>query len=339
MPPVSRSGARRRRIALIATGGTIDAIGDSRLDLAWYNSSRSRLPDGGLIARVPEIDALAEVVSLSFRRRPSHAITTKDWQELRAAVRKALEGGVDGVVISHGTNTLEETAFFLHLTVNSRLPIVLVGAMRPSSALSADGDLNLLNAIRVAAAPYSAGLGVLVVMNDAIYSARDVTKGSTYRVSAFEGRELGPLGFSDVDGEVVYYHTGTRLHTTASEFARRRLPVLPRTDVSISYVGADGSAIDALIRAGAKGIVSASTGAGYPTPAELDSLVRAHAAGVTVCIASRVGSGRVLNGGHIAENGFIAAGNLSPWKARILLALGLSITQDRIKLQRIFDHY
>ena len=168
-------------------------------------------------------------------------------------------------MITHGTNTLEETAYFLNLTLKTDKPVVLVGSMRPSSAISADGYLNVLNAVRVAADPRRAGRGCLLVMNDTIFNARDVTKNSTYRVEAFQSRDLGPLGFADADGKVVYYHQPARAHH-AAEFDVRALDRLPRVDI-VSYVGADGDMIEAAT-AGAKGIVSAATGAGRPTPAE-----------------------------------------------------------------------
>src|SRR5205085_11187690 len=171
-------------------------------------------------------------------------------------------------------------------------PVVIVGSMRPSSALSADGYLNVLNAVRVAADPASAGMGVLVVLNDTIHSARDVTKTATYRVHTFQGRDLGPLGYADADGRVLFYHLPARKHTTQTEFDVRSLEDLPRVDVVVSYVGADGAMIDAVVAAGAQGIVSAGTGAGRPTPLEDEALARAHAHGVVVVQGTRVGSGR-----------------------------------------------
>ena len=200
----------------------------------------------------------------------------------------------DGIVITHGTNTLEETAYFLNLTLKTDKPVVVVGSMRPSSAISADGYLNVLNAVRVAADPGSRGRGCLVVMNDTIFNARDVTKNSTYRVEAFQSRDLGPLGFADADGKVVYYHQPTRPHTIDTEFDVRAM-TLPRVDIVLSYVGADGTMIEAAARAGAKGIVSAATGAGRPTPAEDAAFDKAYKEnGMLMCLCSRVASGRVV---------------------------------------------
>ena len=207
--------------------------------------------------------AVATVEEVPFRRLPSHALQSADWLELGTRIKGLFDiDRADGVVITHGTNTIEETAYFLTLTLKTDRPVVLVGAMRPASALSADGDLNLLNAVRVAANVESRGHGVMVVLNDTIHSARDVTKTATFRVQTFQGRDLGPIGFADTDGAVVFYHGSDRRHTLQSEFDIRRLTELPRVDVVVSYVGADGALIDAVVAAGARGIVSAGTGGG-----------------------------------------------------------------------------
>src|SRR4051794_28986650 len=165
---------RVARVALIQTGGTIDSVGTDRLDLAWYTEARQRLAPGDLVARVPELGGIASVEEVAFRRLSSHALTDADWLELRGLVQLLLEDAFDGVVITHGTNTLEETAYFLSLTVRSDKPVVLVGSMRPASGLGADGYLNLLNAVRVAADPAARGHGTLVVLDDTIHAARDV---------------------------------------------------------------------------------------------------------------------------------------------------------------------
>ena len=229
---------RRPRVALIFTGGTIDSVGVDRLDMAWYIEAGKRLADGELVARVPELASIADVEEIPFRRLPSQSIKDRDLLDLVALIHRLFdEDRADGVVITHGTNTLEETAYFLHLTIKRDRPVVIVGAMRPSSAISADGPLNLLNGVRVAAAPEARGLGVLVVLNETIHSARDVTKTATYRVDTFQGRDLGPLGYADNDGRVLIYHRPARPHTTATEFdvsgdrgaaARRRRRVVPR---------------------------------------------------------------------------------------------------------------
>ncbi len=326
------------RVALILTGGTIDSVGADRLDLAWYIENNRRLGDGELVGSVPELAGIAHVEQIPFRRLPSHALVDRDWLDLAGLLHGILErGGTDGVVITHGTNTLEETACFLNLVLRSHRPVVLVGSMRPASALGADGFLNLLNAVRVAAHPDSRGQGVLAVMNDRIYGARDLTKTATYRVEAFQGRDLGPLGFADADGQVRYYHRTARPHTAAAEFDVTGLESLPRVDVVVTHAGADGVLIDASVAAGARGIVCAASGAGRPTPAQDEAFERAREKGVTVCIGSRVGSGRVARSPGLRKRGVVTADNLQPWKARVLLALALTVTQDPDAIQRLFD--
>lgn len=328
------------RVALIITGGTIDSVGQDRLDLAWYIEAGKRLESGDLLAQIPEVQRIARVEEVPFRRLPSHALVDRDWLDLVQTVHCIFDQDrADGVVITHGTNTLEETAYFLTLTLKTDRPVVLVGAMRPSSAISADGYLNLLNAIRVAGSAATRGRGALVVLNDTILSARDVTKTATYRVETFQGRDLGPLGYADADGRVVYYHQPTRQHTLDTEFDVRALQSLPRVDVVVSYVGADGAMVDAAVAAGAQGIVSAGTGAGRPTPAEDEAFTRAHQQGVAICQSSRVGSGRVVRSPSLRRRGFVAADNLQPWKARALLALALTRTRDPAEIQRMFDTY
>ncbi|HEY7245964.1 MAG TPA: asparaginase [Xanthobacteraceae bacterium] len=329
------------RIALILTGGTIDSVGTDRLDLAWYMEAGKRLGEGELLAQVPELAKIASVQEIAFRRLPSHALVDKDWLELVRRIHAILDQDqADGIVITHGTNTLEETAYFLNLVLKSERPVVLVGSMRPSSAISADGYLNVINAVRVAADPSSRGRGCLVVMNDTIFSARDVTKTSTYRVQAFQSRDMGPLGLADADGRVIYYHQPARKHTVETEFDVRSVSSLPRVDIVVSYVGADGAMIEAAVAAGAKGIVSAATGAGRPTPLEDAAFDKARAEkGVLMCLSSRVGSGRVVRSPGLARRGFVAADNLQPWKARILLSLALTRTKDAGEIQRMFDTY
>lgn len=323
------------RIGVIATGGTMDALGIDRLDLAWYTETRKRLSDGELLAAIPEVGGIAQVTEIPFPRVPSYALTTADWLRLAGMVDSLLgEECYDGLVVTHGTNTLEETAYLLHLTVASDLPVVLVGAMRPPSGLGADGYLNLLRAVQVASAPEAHGHGVLVVMNDRIYGARDVTKTATLRVDAFDAPDTGPLGYADADGRIVFYHRHIR---PGGRFPLAGLNELPRVDIVLSYVGADGALVDAAVAAGARGVVSAGTGAGRATPAEERALDRAVASGVVVCQSSRVGGGRVSRSPGMAARRVVATDNLPPWKAKVLLSLALTRTSDPDAVQELFD--
>ncbi len=316
----------RPRIAIVTTGGTIDSVGADRLDLAAYLETGQRLAPGELLAGISaELASIADVTEAPFRRLRAHAMTDADLADLTDLVTGILAlGEADGVVVTHGTNTLEETAWLLHLTVATDAPIVITGAMRPASALSADGPLNLVNAVRVAANPAARGLGVLVVMDDTIHGARDVTKQNTLRVDAFASPMTGPLGRIDGDGRVVISSRPARGTSLRGSYARVDLRSLQRVDVVASYQGADGALIDAAVAAGARGIVSAGTGAGYPTPLEVEALERASAAGVLVCQGSRTGSGRVPPTPSMARRRWIPADDIVPWKARVLLRLALA---------------
>ena len=324
------------RIALMLSGGTIDSVGTDRLDLAWYFENGQRLEPAELVARVPEIAGVAEVVQVPFRRLSSGGIQPTDWLELAHTLQERLDGGLDGAVVTHGTNTLEETAYFLQLALEGDKPVVVTGAMRPSSAISADGYLNLLNAFRLASDASARGKGVMVVLNDTIYGARDVTKTNTFRVHTFQSRGSGPLGYADSDARLVWYAAPVRRR---GGFGVRTLTELPRVDVVLTYVGADGALIDAAVAAGAQGIVSAGSGAGRPTPGEDEALDRAVAKGVVVVQASRVGSGRVARSPKVRARGIVTADNLLPWKARILLMLALTRTRDPEAIQALFEEY
>lgn len=325
------------RVAFITTGGTIDSVGSSRLDLAWYGETGTHLAPGQLIAEVPETESFATIEHCTFPGRPCHEFTDEDWIILATMVTDLTRrDDIQGIVISHGTNTLEETAYFLHLTVASPKPIVLVGAMRPSSALGADGYLNVVRAVQVAASPLATDLGVLVVMNDTIFAARDVTKRATYRVDAFGAGDLGPLGYADADGTVRIYHKTTSRPGPGAVQGLLQLRRLPRVDIVLSYVGADETLVNAAVEAGARGIVSAGTGAGQPTEPERRALERAADQGVMVCLSSRVGQGRVTlrpsRRMHI-----VTADNLRPWKARIVIALALARHLDLPAIQVLLD--
>jgi len=318
------------RVAVVTTGGTIDSLGADRLDLAAYLETGRRLEPGELLnTMAPELATIARITEVQLERLPAHAMTDTHLAGLRDLVAQILAGGeADGVVVTHGTNTLEETAWLLHLAVATDAPIVLTGAMRPASALSADGPLNLVEAVRVAASPAARGLGVLVVMDNTIHGARDVTKTNTLRVDAFSSPMTGPLGRVDGDGRVVVTSRPTRGTTLRGAYRAADLRALSRVDVIPSYQGADGVLIDASVAAGARGIVSAGTGDGYPTPWQVDALERASAGGVVIVQASRTGSGRVPPLPALLARGWVPADDLNPWKSRILLRLALAAGED-----------
>ena len=331
----------KRRVGLIGTGGTISSIGRDSLDVWEYmDSSRKAEPDE-LLVRFPEVAAAAEIVPVRFRAVGSTAIGPAEWLALEAAVDEAVrrQAPLDGVVITHGTATLEETAYFLNLTLKVDVPVVVVGAQRPATGLSSDAAMNLLNAVRVAAAPEARGLGVLVLLNDEIQAARDVTKASTLRLETFRSHDLGMLGYADPDGRIAIYRKPTRRHAPATEFDVRGRTELPRVDVAASYAGADGTAIRAFVAAGARAIVSASLPPGVVTPGEREAMREARERGVLVVVSSRAGSGRVLPRTSLREGGFVVADNLNPQKARVLAMLALTRSEEYAEVQRIFDEY
>jgi L-asparaginase len=326
-----KSGEALPSIALVVTGGTIATAGTASLDLATYHETGEKLTAQGLVDRVPEFASVASVHPVEFRRLSSTAITVSDWMELRLVV-EALLTTHDGVVIAHGTNTLEETAYFLDLCLSRERPVVVVGAMRPLSALSSDAALNLVRAVQVAGSPDAAGHGVLVVVNEQVFGARDVTKSSSQRTDAFTAPGSGPIGSVDPAGRVLIERRRLR---PGPQFDLRPDEDLLRVDIVVSHVGADGALIDAAVAAGARGIVSAGTGAGRPTPQEEDALSRAVDSGVVVCLSSRVPAAQVVPTPGTAA--FVAGRGLSPWKARVLLSLALISTSDPDVIQRMFD--
>ena len=331
----------RPRVALIGTGGTISSIGRDSLDLWEYmDTSRKAEPDE-LLVRFPEAAAAAEIVAVRFRAVGSTAIGPAEWLGLDAAVHDAVarERPLDGVVITHGTATLEETAYFLGLTLKTDVPVVVVGAQRPATGMGTDAGMNLMNALRVAGSPAARGLGVLVLLNDEIQAAREVSKTSTLRLETFRSHDLGMLGYADPDGRVAIYRRPARRHAPDTEFDVRGRSDLPRVDVAASYAGADGAAIRAFVAAGARAIVSAALAPGVVTPAETEALLEARRRGVHVVVSSRAGSGRVLARTSLRDRGFVAADNLNPQKARVLAMLALTRTDDPVEIQRMFDEY
>jgi len=330
----------KSKVAFIGTGGTIASLGKSTLDIIDYGANDKRLHSEEIVARVPEVNEVAEVIPVPFRNLPSTHIYFDEWKELVLKCDELVATIPDlaGIVIGHGTATLEETAYFLDLTLKVSIPVVLVGSQRPISGLSSDAGLNLVNAICVAASPSSHGRGVLVCLNDEIQAARDVTKTSTARMQTFRTRDFGILG--QVDGQAVtYYRRSERRQAPDTEFDIRSLTALPRVDILFSYAGSDGAAVMTYVERGAAGIISAGFAPSMGTPAEIDALKAAVAKGVTVVQTTRVGSGRTARVLKEIEAGFINGDNLTPQKARILLALALTVTRDQTEIARMFATY
>jgi L-asparaginase len=327
---------------VLSTGGTIAGRGASTTDLANYKSGTIRGEE--LIKSVPEIKRVANVKVEQIVNVNSSDITLDNWLTLGRRINQILQDDprVSGIVVTHGTNTLEETAYFLNLTVKSDRPVVLVGAMRPATAISADGPLNLLNAVRTAISPDAKGKGVLVVLNDEINAARDVTKTNTYRVETFQAPELGLLGYVDED-RVSFYRASTRRHTFRSEFDLTGIRELPRVEILYSYIQPNAGTIRALADSGAQGIVFAGAGAGGISSFERAAIQQLRSSAAqrqpVIVRSSRVGNGRVIDRGEDATLGLIAADTLNPQKARILLMLALTRTSDRKEIARMFSEY
>lgn len=338
-PSVGRAAETQKpSIKILTTGGTIAGAASDSAQLVGYQAGA--LGGHELLRAVPQVQDVANVDCEEVAQIDSCNITSALWLKLAKRCNELLaQSDVDGIVITHGTDTMEETAYFLNLVVKSKKPVVLVGAMRPATAMSADGPLNLLNAVKTAAAKTSQEKGVLVVMNDYIYGARDVTKTNTTNVATFKAFDMGALGYVTA-GEPYYYHAPARKHTFASEFNLDGVKALPRVDIVYTHADEDGVLVDACVKAGAKGIVYAGSGMGSVHEGVEPALLAARAQGVAVVRATRVPSGMVVDSApRWTEGGFINSDNLNPQKARILLQLALLKTQDVHELQRYFDEY
>ena len=328
------------RISIVATGGSIAGVGPDRMDFILYPELGQHITIEQSLDRIPEANDIAQISAEDLVSVGSTAIGPEEWLRLAQRINGLLERDeTDGVVVTHGTATLEETAYFLHLTVKSRKPVVVTGAMRPPTAMGTDADLNLLDAIRVAASPDTAGLGVLTVLNNEIQCARDVVKTNTFRVETFKPNELGFLGYADSDGQVVMYRAPLRRHTTATEFDVAGMDSLPRVDIVYCYAGSDELLIDAVRANKSDGLVLAGFGGGSFPPRAIEAGAKAVEEGMPVILASRSPNGRVVMTPRKNEQGFIVSDNLQPQKARILLMLGLTRTQERAEIQRMFTEY
>ena len=331
------------KIRLIATGGTIS------------NRVGGRLTAEELVASMPGLDRYARAETEQFANIASSALTLEQWLGLARRINTlfATDPDLAGIVVTSGTDTLEETAYFLNLTVKSDKPVVVVGSMRNPSTVGYEGAANLLEAFRVAAEPASRAKGVLVVLNDEINAARDVTKTDALRLHTFQTRSYGILGVVDSD-RVVYYRDVVKKHTRHAEFDVATIDALPRVDVVMVYQGASGDIIKALADQGARGIVVASAGAGATSGTQGEGIRYAVEKGVFVVTSTRTGSGRIAARQRPAPSAtpsasqaqpparselLIAGEDLAPLKARILLMLALAKTRDAADIQRMFTEY
>jgi L-asparaginase len=326
-------------IWLMIGPGTLPSQGLDRMDMLRYAewvSGQPPLKGHELLSALPEIARIAKVEVDDANPYPIGS-----GNDLRAlALRMELVArrpDVGGIVFVQGTNSIEETAYFLNLTVRTNKPIVVTGAQRPFTALGSDGPLNLIDAIRVAGSANAQGMGILVVTNSEINAARDVTKTNTYRLQTFRSRDLGILGYADLD-DIVFYRAPTRRHTINSEFDVANVGRLPRVDVIYVFTGARFDLAAAAVEAGAEGLVIAGSGAGS-TGEMRKELAALAGRGIAIVRSSRVGDGRVVRDDNWQEPGMVAADNLSPHKAAWLLTLALTRTRDPDVIQRMFDEY
>jgi L-asparaginase len=333
----------RPRIAVLGTGGTIAFEGSGPFDLVDYGERSRIMPIGELLQRVPQLAELAELDARDVVICGSNEVGPETWLRLRREVVDVFTGRPEptGIVITHGTATLEETAYFLHLTVPTEKPIVVTGAQRPLTLLGSDVAANLAAAIRVAASERARGIGVTVVLNDEIHSARDVTKAAVSRLNAFRSGDLGPLGYVEAGGAVVVYRHPTRLHTTKSRFSGDPtldgVPRLPRVEIVYGYAGSDGEAIRSAVASGSQAVVLAALVPGLLTPGEEDAVGEALTAGAVVVLATRAGTGRVVHRSVDRERGIVSADDLTPQKARVLAMLALLQTRDPGALLELYD--
>lgn len=322
------------RILVLGLGGTIVSTAASRVESASYLPTESL---SSLLEALPEASSLARIETRQLARVGSQEIGSTELLALAEAAGSALGGGgIDGVVVTHGTDTLEETAFFLHLTVAGEKPVVLTGAMRPASALSCDGPMNLLDAIGLAASPESVGRGVMVAASGRIFAARAVSKMHTNALDAFRAPEEGSLG-ALAGARPSFFGPPSRVGAQAAPFDLCGLGELPAVDILYGHQEVRPALFEAALAAGARGLVFAGTGNGTLSEAAKHGARLAAASGVAFVRSSRVGSGHVSAKAADRELGTIAAGALNPQKARILLRLALTRTRDRDALQDLFD--
>jgi len=338
-PALTTSGPQvRKRVAVIGTGGTFAMRARHPFDWVEYGESGIVTGINQLLADFGDLGDVAdsvELVPVTFRALGSTGITPQDWMELAQLILDTLneQPTIDGFIITHGTATLEETAWFLELAVTTDKPIVLTGAQRPANTAGSDAPGNLRAALAVARSAQMRDAGVLVVMDGHIFSARDVTKAASFDLNAFEAVPYGPLGTVLPNGDVLVRRQPVR-RPVLPPINFSSLPALPRVDIVTSYAGADRVAIDALVAAGAQGIVNAGLPPGRPSNAQMAALADAIQGGTVVVQSSRASRVMVPPQQFLRAIGALAGGDLSPQKLRIFLMLALTHTRDPVVLQQ-----
>jgi L-asparaginase len=334
----AQTQAKLPRVIILATGGTIAGAGASA-DRAGYTAGK--IPIDDLIGTIPSVKKIATISGEQIASVGSQDMTIDIWKKLAIRANEIFaKNEADAIVVTHGTDTQEETAYFLDLVIPSDKPVVLTGSMRPATAISADGPKNLYDAITVAINPETKGRGVLVSFNEGIYDAREVMKMSTTKTNAFDSPNTGAVGQA-YDGRVEYYSSSVREVNPPKPIVLTPDTKLPRVDIVYMYADASADQIDFLISKKVDGIVIAGVGNGNFNKAYMEAVKRAVKAGIVVCRASRAPSGRVVLHDEINDDelGTIVSDDLTPQKARILLMLGLTRTKDKKQLQDIFFTY
>ena len=326
-------------VVILATGGTIAGAGASAANSATYQAAKVGIEQ--LIAGVPELSQLANVRGEQVMQIASESITNDNLLQLGRRVAELADSkDVDGIVITHGTDTLEETAYFLNLVEKTDKPIIVVGSMRPGTAMSADGMLNLYNAVAVASSKDARGKGVLVTMNDEIQSGRDVSKMINIKTEAFKSA-WGPLGMV-VEGKSYWFRLPAKRHTMDSEFDIKTIKSLPDVEIAYSYGNVSDTAYKALAQSGAKAIIHAGTGNGSVSSRVVPALQALRKDGVQIIRSSHVNAGGfVLRNAEQPDDKYdwVVAHDLNPQKARILAMVALTKTNDSKELQRMFWEY
>ena len=326
------------RIAILATGGTIAGAGSA--GEYGYKAGAFKVED--LIKAVPQVSALATLSGEQVANIGSQDMNDKVWMDLAAKVNERLASKeIDGVVITHGTDTMEETAYFLDLVVKSEKPVVLVGSMRPATAISPDGPANLYDGVAVAGSKEAKGRGVLVVLNDEIHAARNVTKTNTTSLQTFVSPNRGPSGVVHT-GKITWFEPMLdKKNTSKSEFSAAGVKAFPRVDIIYAHANMQPDLVAAALKLGARGIVIAGVGDGNMPQAVLDVLARAVKSGTVVVRSTRLERGIVLRNNEVDDDklGFVASGELNPAKSRVLLMLALQNTASPAEVQRIFNEY